>query len=503
MSEKIINVNTNLFAKYMDEAELAKVIKYPTWTEAWQKSAQNYADLTAIVDGVNYTFGQLDEDVAYLRGELSKNGVKKGDRVCVFAPSSYAFVKAFLAVVTLGAVAVLVPAQLDERTVFGCTMKFNSKYILFENSLKEKVALAASQGVCVINADCEKIEKADAATDLTSKDPCCIVFTGGTTGKSKGALLSHGAVMSGVTNSCLGFKGIFNERYFLLLPLTHVFGLIRNLLASLYTGSTLYICRNPKNMFKEMPVFKPTYLVIVPALAELILTISKQMGVGVTGGCLKYIVCGASAVSPHLIKEFNELGVCLLGGYGLTESANLVSGNVENLRKPDSVGPPYPNQQLKIVNGELWLKGDNMMDCYVGEPGENETAYEDGWFKTGDLVRVDEEGFLYIVGRIKEVLVLDTGENISPQELESKFCVLDYLADAMVYEDFSENGRQILTLEVVPRVGCNVPAEQITADLNAINAKLLPHERVSKIVVRDKDFDRTPAMKKIRIKKSK
>jgi long-chain acyl-CoA synthetase len=256
-------------------------------------------------------------------------------------------------------------------------------------------------------------------------------------------------------------------------------------------------------MFKEMPVFKPTYLVIVPALAELILTISKQMGVGVTGGCLKYIVCGASAVSPHLIKEFNELGVCLLGGYGLTESANLVSGNVESLKKPESVGFPYPNQQLKIVNGELWLKGDNMMDCYVGEDGENEIAYEDGWFKTGDLVRIDEEGFMFIVGRIKEVLVLDTGENISPQELETKFCVLDYLADAMVYEDFSESGRQILTLEVVPRVGCSVPVEQITADLNAINAKLLPHERVSKIVVRDRDFDRTPAMKKIRIKKSK
>ena len=503
MSE-VINVNTNLFEKYTDAETLKKIIKYPNFVTAWERSVQQYASLTAIGDNGNeYTYAQLDEDTAYLRATLLKNGVKKGDKVCLYAPSSYAFVKAFLAIVTLGAVAVLVPAQLDDKTLFGCTMKFGSKYVVYEASLKEKTAIAASQGVCVIDADAAQTEKAAAVEGLTEKDPCCIVFTGGTTGKSKGALLSHGAVMAGIRNGCLGFKEIFNERYFLLIPLTHVFGLIRNLLTSLYTGSMLYICRNPKNMFKEMPVVKPTFLVIVPALAELILTIAKQMGVGVTGGCLKYIVCGASAVSPHLVTEFNELGVCLLGGYGLTESANLVCGNAESLRKPESVGLPYPNQQLKIVNGELWLKGENMMDGYVGEKEENELAYEDGWFKTGDLVRVDEEGYFYIVGRIKEVLVLDTGEKVSPQELEAKFCVLDYLSDAMVYEDFTENGRQILTLEVVPRVGCTVDVETIKADLKAINLKLLPYERVSKIVVRDKDFDRTPAMKKIRIKKSK
>jgi len=143
------------------------------------------------------------------------------------------------------------------------------------------------------------------------------------------------------------------------------------------------------------------------------------------------------------------------------------------------------------------------MTEYVGDPEENANAFEDGWFKTGDLVRFDDEGYLYIVGRQNDVIVLSTGENISPAEFETRFCELDYLADAMIYEDFTDSGAQILTLEVVPRSTCTIPADQIEEDLRRINATLPSFARVSRIVVRTEDFARTPAMKKIRIKKSK
>ena len=189
-------------------------------------------------------------------------------------------------------------------------------------------------------------------------------------------------------------------------------------------------------------------------------------------------------------------------GYGLTESANLVSGNPDNTEKPASVGIPYPDQELKIVNGELYIKGINVMTEYVGDPEETAASFEDGWFKTGDLVRFDDEGYLYIVGRQNDVIVLSTGENISPAEYEAKFCELDYLADAMIYEDFTESGNQILTLEVVPRSTCTVVADKIEADLRKINGELPSFARVSRITVRKEDFARTPAMKKIRIKKT-
>jgi long-chain acyl-CoA synthetase len=333
------------------------------------------------------------------------------------------------------------------------------------------------------------------------------MFTGGTTGKSKGALLSHRAVLQGTINGCYGIKEIFNQRYMLVLPLSHVFGLIRNLMSSIYTGSALYICRNNKDMFRDIALFRPTCFVVVPALAEMALMLSKKFNKNMLGNDLKYIICGAAAVPAYLIEEYAKMGIELFPGYGLTETANLVSGNPENRAKPTSVGIMYPHQQYRIVNGELQLKGDNLMTCYVGDDEENFDAYEDGWFKTGDLARVDDDGFLYIVGRLKEVIVLPSGENISPAEVEEKFNALAIVQCSQVFEDIGENGKHILALEVVPRPTETAKLQvedikgYIVEQLKKVNESLPAFQRVSRIVVRDTDFERTPAMKIKRYKK--
>jgi long-chain acyl-CoA synthetase len=275
-------------------------------------------------------------------------------------------------------------------------------------------------------------------------------------------------------------------------------------MTSLYTGSALYICRNNKDMFRDVAIFKPTILVVVPALAEMALTLSKKFGRNMLGADLKTIICGAAPVSPFLITEYDKLGVKLLPGYGLTESANLVSGNPESLRKNDSVGLPFPNQEFRIVDGELWLKGRNMMEGYVGveEPG----AYEDGWFRTGDLVRLDDEGYLYITGRIKEIIVLPNGENVSPAEVETHFNALPFIQDSQVFESRSALGEPILALEVVlrPTELTNLDDEArkafAVAELEKINRTLPGFMQVSRIVVRDTDFQRSPAMKIVRYK---
>ena len=210
-------------------------------------------------------------------------------------------------------------------------------------------------------------------------------------------------------------------------------------------------------------------------------------------------------VPQYLVEEYHKLGVNLYPGYGLTESANLVSGNPEPLSKPGSVGLIFPEMEYKTVDGELWLKGKNMMDGYVGKQEPN--SYEDGWFRTGDLVRMDDDGFLYITGRIKEVIVLPNGENISPAELEAQFNATPYIQDSQVFEDVDENGRHFLAVEVVPRAtetaklgDIDVPAF-IKETLQKINAALPPFQRVSKITVRTSDFERTPSMKIVRYKK--
>jgi len=217
------------------------------------------------------------------------------------------------------------------------------------------------------------------------------------------------------------------------------------------------------------------------------------------GPDLKTVICGAAPVAPYLVKEYAKLGVALLPGYGLTESANLVSGNPEALRKPESVGLIYDGMEYKIVDGELYLKGVNMMDGYV-TPEDNAIAYEDGYFKTGDLVRIDDEGYLYITGRSKEIIVLSTGENVSPAELEVKFCAIDAIADCLVY-DTEENGRQMLVLEVLPRMtkikelGIKDIYAHIKAETDKVNETLPSFEKINKLIIRDTDFIRTPAMK--------
>ncbi|MBQ7172595.1 MAG: acyl--CoA ligase [Clostridia bacterium] len=498
------------FADYQSPELFSSIRAFGTTSEMWENCLMKYADSPAIVyDGQTHTFSELEADAAILRTALLGAGLKAGDRVSVFAPNSYEFVKAFLAVSTSGMTAAVIPAQLDEMSLFGVTMKFSAKAILYAPVLEGKLNIAKAKGIPCISTDAAAEKGSPINKNVKPEDGCAIMFTGGTTGKSKGALLSNRAVMQGTANGCYGLEVVYGQRYLLAIPLSHVFGLIRNLLTSLYTGSALFICKDNKDLFRDIAMFRPTMLVVVPALAEMALALSRRFGKNMLGEDMKYIICGAAAVAPYLVTEYEKMGIHLCPGYGLTETANLVSGNPDFLAKPDSVGLLYPNQEVKIVDGELWLKGANLMDGYVGDPEENAAAFEDGWFKTGDLVRFDDEGFLYITGRKKELIILDNGENISPAEVEAFFNKIELVQDSQIFEAVDENGKHYLSLEVVPRMteiaklGAEKPMEVLMAELVKVNQSLPAYERAQKIVIRETDFVRTPSMKIIRYKLEK
>ena len=488
------------FKKYTDDITFSKIIDHKNVTEMWNHSVREYPDNVAIVDGSEYTYSDLDNQISGFRTVFCNNGVQPGSLIAILCPNSVGFVKAFLAAATFGLPAVLLPAHLDAATIFGISYKFGLKAIVYDDSLADKLAEVRVKlpNVALISSS-EESGELTPAISVPSETPCVFIFTGGTTGKSKAARLSHKAILAGTKNGCYGIKEIFEQRYLLVLPLTHVFGLVRNLMTSLYTGSAMFICRNNKDMFRDIAMFKPTILVLVPALAEMAVNLSRQFGRNMLGEDMKTIICGAAPVAPYLVKEYDKLGIALLPGYGLTESANLVSGNPEALRKPESVGLIYDGMDYKVVDGELWLKGINMMDGYATAE-DNAMAYEDGYFKTGDLVRIDEEGYLYVTGRIKEIIVLSTGENVSPAELEVKFYSLDVVQDCLVY-DINENGQEQLVLEVLPRMssvkalGIDDLQSYLKAEVARINETLPAFERINKVVIRDTDFVRTPAMK--------
>jgi long-chain acyl-CoA synthetase len=280
-----------------------------------------------------------------------------------------------------------------------------------------------------------------------------------------------------------------------------VFGLVRGTLSVLYEGGAWYAAANTKETISKLPMIKPTCLVAVPGICEILLGLIKMYGKPFLGGNLKFIIAGAANVPPKLIAEFDQLGISLFAGYGMTEGANLTSGNIDVKEKPTSVGKIYPGQETKVVDGELWFRGDNVFLGYYGDPEKTaETLTPDGWIKTGDLVRFDEEGYMYIIGRIKNLIILSNGENVSPESIEEPFYKCDKLRDCLVKED-ELDGKKVIAIEILPRIEefGNTPWEEVEAFfkklVDDINATLPTTHRINKITVRKEDFKRTGAMK--------
>lgn len=497
-----------VFAKYTDPQYFLKIVDMDTVVEMLTRCEKEYFDLPAISDSTgDYTYGELCVAVAKYRQVLKNNGITPGQRVGLLCTNSFDLVKSFLAVVTYGCTALIFPLQIDDKHLVDYSAKFNLSAIVYGENFIDKLKLVSESNEKLSLIDAK--QSADSECDFANVDgktPCIIVLTGGSSGKNKGALLSHKAFMQGVTNGCYGWENPFYQKYVSVLPLSHVFGLIRSTMTPLYSGCHIRISKSPKDLFSDIRTFKPNFLVLVPALVDMAINLSKKFGRNMLGDSVKNIVCGGAHVAPYLIEECALRGIKVAPGYGLSESANLVSGNPEQLKKPESVGIPYPNQQLKIVNGELWLKGNNIMDGYVDEEEENKRAFVDGWFRTGDLVRFDEDGFLYITGRCKDIIVLSNGENVSPEEVETHFNALSIVQDSQVFECTIENGKHVLALEVFPRkteltkLGVTDIEEYVIEQLKEVNATLQSHMRVSKFIVRTTDFERDSSMKIVRYK---
>ena len=217
----MLSRSREVFAKYTDPDTFEKIQEFGTVSEMWENCLRQYPQAVAIEDaGEKYSYERLEKDAAAFRTLLAR---PEGEtrRVGILISNSYAFVKTYLAVVTLGYTAMILPAQLDEATVFGCCMKYGLDALVYQPELQEKTSVAAARApqVQLISADASS-ETATPLRACKKEDPCVIMFTGGTTGKSKGALLSNDAVMQGTVNGCYGYRDVFGQRYLLVLPLS-------------------------------------------------------------------------------------------------------------------------------------------------------------------------------------------------------------------------------------------------------------------------------------------
>lgn len=361
-----------------------------------------------------------------------------------------------------------------------------------------------------------------------------LVYTSGTTGNSKGVMLTEHNLVNSVYYG-LQVSTVY-ERCLSVLPYHHTYEAVCGILVALHHHSTICINDRLTHVLKNLQYFKPDYMYLVPAFAELfykkiqaslkeqkkdklikvMISVSNallKVGIDIRrklfkqiidnfGGNLVKIVCGGAAIRPEVGEFFDSIGIYLINGYGITECSPLVSANREECNNCSTVGIPLPCIELKFDDidsdgiGEICVKGDVVMKGYYKQPElTKEVLSDDGWFKTGDYGKLSKEGFLVITGRKKNLIVLKNGKNIYPEEIEAYIQAIPYVKEVVVYSVTDENNLESgLCAEIFPdyespelKDSENI-AETVKKDVQSVTSELPVYKKISKIKLREKEF---------------
>ena len=317
-----------------------------------------------------------------------------------------------------------------------------------------------------------------------------MLFTSGTTAISKAVMLSHKNIVTNVMDIVQVFDLNETDRLLSFLPLHHVFECTVGFLYPMAIGSCICFCEGVKHMADNIKEFEITAMISVPAVFDVIyrkvmkgiekkgklpavkkgIKISQtllKVGLDVRkkvfheihdtlGGKLRLMVAGGAAFDPETEKGFNELGFNVVQGYGLTETSPVIAAETPKCRRLGSIGKKFPSVEVKIDNpdengvGELMAKGNSvMMGYYENEEATKSTLEPDGWIHTGDLAKIDKDGFIYISGRKKNVIVLNNGKNVFPEEIEILLNKVEGIKESFVYEKREEDGDVKVCVKIV------------------------------------------------------
>ena len=225
--------------------------------------------------------------------------------------------------------------------------------------------------------------------------------------------------------------------YYNVLPYSHLFGLVADMLGPLYSGGTICFSENKLNFFRDIQIFKPTHLNLPPAM---VYTMERMLNginthASFTGGKLQKIMCAGAAIDEEICKRVKKRGISIFPAYGLTECSPCVSLNCDKFMKEGSVGKVLPCCKVKIIEGEVVVKGDNVMLGYWNDAVETNRIMHDGWLYTGDLGYIDDEGFLYLTGRKSNIIVFEDGTKLMPELLESKILSISGVSECLVKKE--------------------------------------------------------------------
>lgn len=519
---------------------------------------------------VDYSYDQLLHDVRALGTALFDMGME-GRHIAILGENSFRWVVSHLAITSLG-VSVPLDKELTPCDLTRL-VELSESEMLFtsEKYLKTAMAIQAElpalkQIVLWTSCDCipdgvlsmdsllakgdELLAKRNRAflnREPQPDDLAAIQFTSGTTGANKGVQLTH-------RNICATLNSIANivpieMVSFSVLPMNHTFETNCHILPGIYLGATICFNSSLKRMMRNLQIFKPGMSVVVPLFIDEIyssiwinakrqgkekelkkaLVLSKALrAIGVDaretlfrdvhesfGGNLNLFVCGGAPLNSRSAKGLEDMGFDIINGYGITECAPLVAINLFGGSNIEAVGAAVPSVEIRLTNncingvGEILVRGDNVTAGYYKDDEANAASFEDGWFRTGDYGYIDRKKRLWIAGRKKNIIVLDNGKNVFPEEIEAFVLKnIPYVKDIIVHEaSFYICGnlrRQIaatFTLKdefELSALDCDSRKEQIAADFRKLNHSLASYKQISAVRISEKGFTKNAAKKIIR-----
>ncbi len=485
------------------------VTRYPSLT------AIRYAKKREIID---HSYQQLMDDVEGIMYQLFEKNLLN-THIAILGSSSYEWIVTYLAVVLSGSVAVPLDAGLPDDDLMELLVRGDVKGFFHDDahkpladrwiSLGNKTAVALHD-IPQLTAQTDRSE--DFRSTVTrleqSVDPdsiCTIMFTSGTTGKSKGVMLSQRNLANNVDSVAINVDP--GTIMLSVLPIHHAFCLTMDYLKGLSLGAVLCINDSLMHMMKNISRFQPHAILMVPLMIETIAKRLKEIDPSLPkdavakklfGENLTMIFAGGARLDPSYIELFRDYNINIYQGYGMTECAPCISSNSPEQNRPGSVGRPLPNCEVRIVNEEIQVRGSSVMAGYYQMPQETHEALHGDWLLTGDLGHIDEDGYLYITGRKKNLIILSNGENISPEELEGQLSLHDLIAEIVI----TGNGNY-LTAHIFPDpavvLAQNLSDDNVKQMLQAIlddyNASQPTYRRIIGLDIRAQEFEKSSTRK--------
>ncbi len=554
------------------------VVETTTLRDVLHRSAEHYPDRSALsmVDGEPITYSSLFDKVNDLSLFLQKRGIVKGDPVALLGENMPNWGVAFFAITTMGAVAVPLLTDFHSSELghivrhAGCKAIFVSKRLsskLDEVEIRDIHTTVLLDDLTVVPPRTRKdsfariLEQGSrefarlrgAALRASGRTPssiqpgdlAAIVYTSGTTGHSKGVMLTHGNLVSDAQATANLVEVSHEDRLLSILPLPHTYECTIGLITPVLIGASVYYLDRPPTAPVLLPALekvKPTVLLVVPLIVEKIYKtkIHPQLTKNALlrgvqrvrlirkklyriageklrasfGGELRILPIGGASLAPDVEQFLHEAGFPYTIGYGLTETSPLVAATPPGKTRLRSTGPAIPGTEIKIDNpdpqtgeGEILVRGPTVMKGYYKDPERTDDVLtSDGWFRTGDLGLLDDDNYLYIKGRLKNMILGSNGRNIYPEELEAIINEFDIVLESLVLE---ENGRLVARIhpdyEKLDRIlsasSANESAvrEKLRTLLETlhrqINDRLPAHSRIGRITEQVEPFEKTPTQK--------